>query len=105
MTKIKKARFTLYRIVKRSAAETVPERASVHTWDATFGTLSALQQDYFASFLKDVISATQQRTCSCSHCTGSVYATLHFTFRYSVNIAQDGWLADCRGSLCTGSYF
>ena len=43
------AMFTLYRLMKR---------ASVHTRDATFGIISALEQDYFAPFLKDVIPAT-----------------------------------------------
>ena len=31
-----KATFTLYRIVKRSVAESVPSRASVHTKNAAF---------------------------------------------------------------------
>ena len=79
--------FTLYRIVKRSVAETVPNKASVHTGNATFGTISAPEQDYFAQFLKDLIPETQQSTCFCSHCTGSVSATLRFTIRYSADIA------------------
>ena len=83
-----KAMFTLYRIVKRSVPETVPGKASVHTRNATFGTISAPEQDYFAPVLKDLIPETQQITCSCSHCTGSVSVTLRFTIRYSVNIAQ-----------------
>ena len=29
-----KAAYTLYRIVKRSVAESVPDSASVHTWNA-----------------------------------------------------------------------
>ena len=37
--------FTLYQIVKRSVAEMVPDKASVHTRNATFGTISALEQD------------------------------------------------------------
>ena len=79
--------FTLYRIVKWNVIETAPDRASVLTWNATFGTISAPEQDYFAPFLKDVIPATQQSSCSCSHCTGSVSSTLCFTIRYNVNIA------------------
>ena len=67
-----KAMFTLYRIVKRSVAEIVPERASVHTRNTT------TEQDYFAPVLRDVIPATQRNTCSSSHCTGSVSAALRF---------------------------
>ena len=74
---------TLYGIVKRSVAES----ASVHTRNATFGTISAPEQDNFAPFLKDVIPATHRSTRSCSHCTGSVSATLRFIIGYSVNIA------------------
>ena len=36
--------FTLYRIVKRSVAESVPDRASVHTRNATFEAVSAPEQ-------------------------------------------------------------
>ena len=54
---------------ERSVTETVPERASVHTRKATFGTISAPEQDYFAPFLKDEVSATLRSTCSCLHCT------------------------------------
>ena len=63
-----------------SIAETVRDKASFHTRNAAFGAISALEQEYFASFLKGASS------CSCSHCTGSVSATLRFTIRYSVNI-------------------
>ena len=49
--------FTLYRIVKRSVAETVPHKALVHTRDAIFGTISAPEHDFFVPFLKDVIPA------------------------------------------------
>ena len=84
------AMLTLYRKMKRSVAETIPERASVHTRNATFGKISASEQDCFAPFLKDEIPATQQSTRSCSHCTGSVSTMLRFTVRYSVNnIAYD----------------
>ena len=41
--------------VKRSVAETVPEKASVHTGNATFETITALEQDCFATFSKDVV--------------------------------------------------
>ena len=44
------AMFTLYRTVKQSVAETVPEKASVHIRNATFLTISAPEQDYFAPF-------------------------------------------------------
>ena len=81
------AMFTLYRTVKRSVAETVPDKASVHTRNATFRTISAPEQDYFAPFSKDVIPAMQRSSFSCSHCTGSVFATLRFTIRYRMNIA------------------
>ena len=39
-----KAMFTLYRIVKRSIAESVPDRASVHTRIAAFEAVSAPEQ-------------------------------------------------------------
>ena len=81
------AMFTLYRIVKWSVGETVLDKASVHTWNATFGTMSAPEQDYFAQFLKDLIPETQRSTCSCSHCTGSVSATLRFTILYIVPLS------------------
>ena len=45
--------FTLYGIVKRSVAETVPERVSIHTRSATFGTISAPEQDYYSPFLEE----------------------------------------------------
>ena len=54
--------FTLYRIVKRSIAETEPAKASVYTWNNTIETISAPEQDYFAPFLKDVIHATHWST-------------------------------------------
>ena len=82
-----KAMFILYWIVKRSVAEIVPGKVSVHTMNATFGRISAPEQDYFAPFSRDVITATQRNSCSSSHCTGSVSATLRFTIRYGVNIA------------------
>ena len=49
--------FTLYQIVKQSVAETVPDKASVRTRNATFRTISAPEPDYFAPFFKDVILA------------------------------------------------
>ena len=82
-----KAMFILYWIVKRSVAEIVPDKASVHTMNATFGRISVPEQDYFAPFSKVVIPATQPSSCSGSHCTRSVSATLRFTIRYGVNIA------------------
>ena len=47
-----KAMFTLYRIVKRSAAESVPDRASAHTRNAAFEAVSALEQNCSALLLK-----------------------------------------------------
>ena len=44
--------FTLYRIVKRSVAETVPDRASVHTRNAAFEAVSAPEQYCSAPLLK-----------------------------------------------------
>ena len=38
------AMFTLYRIVKRSVAESVPDRASVYTRNADFEAVSAPEQ-------------------------------------------------------------
>ena len=46
------AMFTLYRIVKRSVAESVPDRASVHTWTAAFEAVSAPEQYCSAPLLK-----------------------------------------------------
>ena len=47
-----KAMFTLYRIVKRSVAESVPDRASVHTRNAAFEAVSAPEQYCPAPLLK-----------------------------------------------------
>ena len=46
------AMFTLYRIVKRSAAESVPDRASVHIRNAGFEAVSASEQYCSAPLLK-----------------------------------------------------
>ena len=46
------AMFTLYRIVKRSDAESVPDRASVQTRNTAFGTVSAPEQYCSAPLLK-----------------------------------------------------
>ena len=47
-----KAMFILYRIVKRSVAESVPDRASVHTKNAVFEAVSAPEQYCSAPLLK-----------------------------------------------------
>ena len=47
-----KAMFTLYRIMKRSVAESVPDRASVHTRNAAFEAVSAPEQYCFALLFK-----------------------------------------------------
>ena len=44
--------FTLYGIVKRSVAESVPDRASVHTRNAAFEAISAQEQYCSAPLLK-----------------------------------------------------
>ena len=44
--------FALYRIVKRSVAESVPDRASVHTRNAAFEAVSAREQYCSAPLLK-----------------------------------------------------
>ena len=44
--------FTLYRTVKRSVAESVPDRASVHTRNAAFEAASAPKQYCSAPLLK-----------------------------------------------------
>ena len=46
------AMFTLYRIVKRSVAESVPDRAFVHTKSAAFEAVSAPEQNCSAPLLK-----------------------------------------------------
>ena len=47
-----KAMFTQYRIVKQSVAESVPDRASVHTRNAAFEAVSAPEQYCSAPLLK-----------------------------------------------------
>ena len=47
-----KAMFTLYWIVKRSATESAPDRASVHTGNAAFEAVSAPEQYCSAPLLK-----------------------------------------------------
>ena len=47
-----KAMFTLYRIVKRSVAESVPDRASVNIRNAAFEAVSAPEQYCSAPLLK-----------------------------------------------------
>ena len=47
-----KAMFTLYRIVKRSVTGSVPDRASVHTRNATFKAVSAPEHYWSAPLLK-----------------------------------------------------
>ena len=97
--------FTLYRIVKRSVAESVLDRASVHTRNAAFEAVSAPEQYCSAPLLKversvsdrflrrsdksvqGTISAPQQNINSCSHCTGATFETEQKPIRYSVNIA------------------
>ena len=44
--------FTLYQIVKRSVAASVPDRASVHTRNAVFEAVSAPEQNCSALLLK-----------------------------------------------------
>ena len=44
--------FTLYRTLKRSVAESVPDRASVHTRNAAFEAVSAPEQYCSAPLLK-----------------------------------------------------
>ena len=52
LLKNSKAMFTLYRIVKRSVAESVPDRASVHTRTTAFKAVSAAEQYCSAPLLK-----------------------------------------------------
>ena len=44
--------FTLYQLVKQSVAESVPDRASVHTRNTAFDAVSAPQQHCSAPLLK-----------------------------------------------------
>ena len=44
--------FTMYRIVKRNVAESVPDRASVHTRNAAFEVVSAQEKCCSALLLK-----------------------------------------------------
>ena len=59
-------------------------RLTAHTRDATFRTISAPEQDYFAPFLKDLIPAVQQRALVPVHNVPDQF--LSFTIGYSVNI-------------------
>ena len=74
----------MLRTVKLSVAETVPDKASFHTRNAT--------AERFLLWSRN-ISQCKCNTCnatehfSCSHCTGSVFATLYFTIWYSVKTA------------------
>ena len=52
LVSVSEAMFTLYRIVKRSVAESVPDRASVHTRNAVFEAVSAPEQYCSAPLLK-----------------------------------------------------
>ena len=52
--------FTLYRIVKWSVAESVPDRASVHTRKAAFEAVSALEQYCSAPLLKVELSVSDR---------------------------------------------
>ena len=54
------AMFTLYRIVKRSVAESVPDRASVHTRNVAFEAVSAPEQYCSAPLLKVERSASDR---------------------------------------------
>ena len=49
---VSEAMFTLYQIVKQSVAESVPDRASVHTRNAAFEAVSAPEQYCSAPLLK-----------------------------------------------------
>ena len=44
--------FTLYRILKQSVAESVPDRASVHTRNAAFEAVSAPEKNCSSPLLK-----------------------------------------------------
>ena len=52
MSTVSETMFTLYRIVKRSVAESVPDRASVHTRNAAFEVFSAPEQYCSSPLLK-----------------------------------------------------
>ena len=54
------AMFTLYRTVKRSVAESVPDRTSVHTRNAAFETVSAPEQYCSSPLLKVERSVTDR---------------------------------------------
>ena len=56
--------FTLYRIVKRSVAESVPDRASVHTRNAAFEAFSASEQYWSAPLLNSVSDRFLKRSKS-----------------------------------------
>ena len=42
-----------------------------------------------SAFQNYTYSSTQWSTRCCSHCAGTISATLHFTVQYDVNLAQD----------------
>ena len=73
------AMFTLYRIVKRSDAESVSDRASVHTRNASFEAVSAPEQYCTAPLLKVERSVSdrflKQSESSLNTCIGAEIAT------------------------------
>ena len=81
--------FTLYRIVKRSVAESVPDRASVHTRNAGFEAVSAPEEYYSAPQLKEERSISdrflKRSESSLNTFIGAEIATE--PIRYSVNNA------------------
>ena len=66
--------FTLYRIVNRSVAESVPDRASVHTRNAAFEAVSAPEQYCSAPLFKGhVHTVPDSETERLRKCTASVH--------------------------------
>ena len=80
--------FTLYGIVKRSVTESVPGRASFRQETLLSEHFCFLAGLICSAFQSGTYFATQRSTCCCSHCAGTLSATLHFTVWYSVNIAH-----------------
>ena len=78
-----KAMFTLYRIVKRSVAVSIPDRASVHTRNAAFKAVSAPKQYCSALLLKversvsdrffETVQIKSEHFCRSRNCNGTSF--------------------------------
>ena len=73
--------FTLYRTVKRSVAESVPDRASVHTGNAAFEAVSAPEQ-YCSTLLLKVERSVSDRLLKRSESSRYFVISLYPTYGF-----------------------